>query len=777
MLVGTASYEAPLLPDVPVIANNISDLAQVFTHEDLGGFSPFHCLAVPSAAGVAQVGDALVRAAEEAEDLLLFYYSGHGLLGPRRRELYLSLAATRPDRLAFTALPFEAVRDACLDSSAKSRVVILDSCFSGRAIGETLAGDDASVLGELEVAGTYTLTSSPANRTAVILPGERHTAFTERLLTLLRAGSPAAGTMISLGDIYRHLHTQLRAEGLPTPQQCGTHTSDLLGLVRNARSAHVSGMASAVDVGAPGRTADPDKTSRLAHAESIAKTIGNGLRRARALAQVALAAATVGGPERVARLIDQAESAVDTISDQYSKVMALTAVATAAAVADPERAMLLFDRAERTASTAKADMAQAMSVVVAAVAASDPDRAEGIAHATPHTLTRDRALAALAKSVATSDLDRAERCAYAITGKGAREDALFSLVKAAAADACDRAEGIANAITNQDVRWSALAAVAAAVAAKDPDRAERIAKEITYKYRRWAALTDVARAVAANDPERAECIANEIADKYSRWPLLCSMAPIMMNAMTTAVTSAAKAVAATDPDRAERMADTIADKYAQVTVLTFTAQTVAAADPGRAERLINRAEQTASTVRQDKVRALTAVVTAVAATSGPDRAEDMAYGITPEHTKEDVLVALAKVLAIDDPNRVVRIADTINDKSRRTSVLAAAAKAVAVGDPDRAESIADTITDKSRRLSVLAAVGKAVAASDPDRAERIANRMHDHHAAGEVLGSVVSAVAVTDPDRARLIAHRVPGTARERILYETVLALLMPSSS
>lgn len=232
ILVGAPAYHDPRLPDVPVVARNIADLAAAFTDPRIGGFDVSHCVMAPSGAGVAEVGDLLVRSAAEAEDLLLFYYSGHGLLGTRSHELYLSLAATRLDRVPFTALPFTAIRDACLESRAESRVVILDSCFSGRAIGETLGADD-EILGQIEVKGTYTLTSAPANSTALILPGEQHTAFTERLLRLLHEGSPQAGEMLSLGDIYRHLHGRLRAEGLPVPQQRGTETADLLGLVRN----------------------------------------------------------------------------------------------------------------------------------------------------------------------------------------------------------------------------------------------------------------------------------------------------------------------------------------------------------------------------------------------------------------------------------------------------------------------------------------------------------------------------------------------------------------
>jgi len=233
VLVGTPAYHDPELADVAAAAANVNDLAAVLTDPRLGGFDPAHCARAPWDAGIAQVGALLVKAAEEAEDLLLFYYSGHGLLSALRRELYLSLAGTRRDQLAFTALPFDAVRDAWLESRAASRVVILDCCFSGRAIGQSLAADDDALLVQIKVSGTYTMTSAPGNRTALVLPGETNTAFTGRLLGLLRTGIAGAGPVLSLGDIYKRLYAQLSSEGLPLPQQQGTETADLIGLVRN----------------------------------------------------------------------------------------------------------------------------------------------------------------------------------------------------------------------------------------------------------------------------------------------------------------------------------------------------------------------------------------------------------------------------------------------------------------------------------------------------------------------------------------------------------------
>lgn len=114
MLVGAPAYEDPLLPDVPQVARNLADLAAVLTDSFLGGFPAEHCVVAAPDASVEQIGDLIERAALEAEDLLLFYFAGHGLIGPRR-ELYLCLRSTRLRNPAYSALRFETVRDTFLE--------------------------------------------------------------------------------------------------------------------------------------------------------------------------------------------------------------------------------------------------------------------------------------------------------------------------------------------------------------------------------------------------------------------------------------------------------------------------------------------------------------------------------------------------------------------------------------------------------------------------------------------------------------------------------------
>ncbi|MDG4764043.1 caspase family protein [Solwaraspora sp. WMMD406] len=233
VLIGTPAYHATdELTDVPQVGNNVADLVRLLTDPRLAGFPTENCVVVPPNADLGVVGERLIPAAAAASDTLLVYYAGHGVLG-RRGELYLGLFGTRTDRLPFTALPFDAIRDVCLDSPAANRVVILDCCYSGRATGEALSDVDGQVLGQITVSGSYTLTASPANRVAKVLDGEPYTAFTGRLLTLLERGLPGGGELLTLGDVYRHLRTTLQGEGLSVPEQRGTGTADLLGLVRN----------------------------------------------------------------------------------------------------------------------------------------------------------------------------------------------------------------------------------------------------------------------------------------------------------------------------------------------------------------------------------------------------------------------------------------------------------------------------------------------------------------------------------------------------------------
>jgi hypothetical protein len=119
VLIGTPRYQDDALEDVPQITANLEDLAAVFIDPHLGGFPKEHCVVAPDLASVPCVGDLLNAAAQEADDLLLFYFAGHGVLG-HGGELYLSLHETRYGQPEYSALRFETVRGTFLHSEVIS---------------------------------------------------------------------------------------------------------------------------------------------------------------------------------------------------------------------------------------------------------------------------------------------------------------------------------------------------------------------------------------------------------------------------------------------------------------------------------------------------------------------------------------------------------------------------------------------------------------------------------------------------------------------------------
>jgi DivIVA domain-containing protein len=226
LLIGTATYEH--FPEVPEIRNNLRDLkASLVRHT---GLPAEHCVEVLDPSDQVRVGAEVEDATRAATDLLLIYYSGHGLVAS---DGLLHLAHTRTSQALahWSGIPFKHLHHAIQVSRAKTKVIILDCCFSGRAA--VLAGEGSNVLGQVTANGTFTLTSSPANEPSLSFDGHGYTAFTGALLRLLDNGSPRAGDMLTLNDIYVELLHHAQANHLPEPQKLGTDTADLLPLARN----------------------------------------------------------------------------------------------------------------------------------------------------------------------------------------------------------------------------------------------------------------------------------------------------------------------------------------------------------------------------------------------------------------------------------------------------------------------------------------------------------------------------------------------------------------
>jgi two-component system, OmpR family, sensor histidine kinase MtrB len=211
VLVGASRFKK--LPPLPAVVANVAELRALFTSEKVWALPAAHCAVVRDPREARTVSRAVREAARVAEDTLVFYYAGHGLIDPGTGELYLALRDSHPEEVYDSAVPYAWIRRALTQSPAARRVVVLDCCYSGRMLGAMSEGLDLA-----EIDGTYLLAATAENAVALAPPKETHTAFTGELVEVLRNGVPRAEAALTLNQLYGAVRASLRAAGRPEPQ-------------------------------------------------------------------------------------------------------------------------------------------------------------------------------------------------------------------------------------------------------------------------------------------------------------------------------------------------------------------------------------------------------------------------------------------------------------------------------------------------------------------------------------------------------------------------------
>lgn len=230
MLIGTAEFRT--LPLIPAAANSLDGMYRTLVDADLGGWNGEQVTKVLNPDNAADLIVRIRRLAESTTGTLLLYYVGHGLITPRG-ELALTVVNTDDTDPDVTGVEYSRIRDALVGSPARVKAVILDCCWSGRAI-EALAVPEL-VADSTDIQGAYTLTAS--DRAAHVPPlaqqAEAPTSFTGDLLDLVATGLPGGPRWLTLDALYPHLRQRLLGRGLPAPNQRGTDTASRFPFTRN----------------------------------------------------------------------------------------------------------------------------------------------------------------------------------------------------------------------------------------------------------------------------------------------------------------------------------------------------------------------------------------------------------------------------------------------------------------------------------------------------------------------------------------------------------------
>jgi ABC-type amino acid transport substrate-binding protein len=232
ILIGTANHRDPGFPALPAADNSLSALRDVLVDGDLCGWPADRVTVLADPTDVSRLSQTLRRLARATDEVLLVYFVGHGVI-LRRGQLCLVLSDTDAEDPDITGLEFARLRETLLDSPARVKIVVLDCCYSGRAI-EALAGE--GLADYVDTAGVYTLAAS--DQVAHVVPLEQQegnaTSFTGELVNLIRTGIPDLEEWLTLGRLYPQLRRRLDRRGLPTPNRRGTDTVDEFPFTRNA---------------------------------------------------------------------------------------------------------------------------------------------------------------------------------------------------------------------------------------------------------------------------------------------------------------------------------------------------------------------------------------------------------------------------------------------------------------------------------------------------------------------------------------------------------------
>ncbi|MBD3003455.1 caspase family protein [Streptomyces sp. 5-10] len=203
VVVGTGRHpQGSGLPDLPGARRSAAAMAEVLG--SVCGMNPDHIQLLTDPANPTDVLAAVERATTRVPEdgIVVFFFAGHGLLGPQDG-LYLATAASASADSTAYAVPYDEVRKA-LSASPASPVVILDCCFSGLAEVASQGARRDPYLAARPV-GSFLLTSATYYAASFAPEGARYTLFSGELLRLLTEGDTAGPKRFTLADLYRHL--------------------------------------------------------------------------------------------------------------------------------------------------------------------------------------------------------------------------------------------------------------------------------------------------------------------------------------------------------------------------------------------------------------------------------------------------------------------------------------------------------------------------------------------------------------------------------------------
>jgi S-DNA-T family DNA segregation ATPase FtsK/SpoIIIE len=258
ILVANDLYETGALSPLLAPKADAEQLLTLLGDPEVGAFEPAEILANRSKPEIERSVERMFRTAKPG-DLLLLYYSGHGIRDAMGR-LHLAVWNTEPDLLHSTAVSASFIKELLEETQASSVVILLDCCYSGAFSSGLKSRADVDLERELKAgSGVYVLTASTAVELASdgTSRGSAEPAalsvFTDAIVRGIATGAAdsSGSGKITAADLWAYVRDEVpKKSNRQSPMQYGYFEEDVhIAYVRGPRLGFAGSSASRVHLG------------------------------------------------------------------------------------------------------------------------------------------------------------------------------------------------------------------------------------------------------------------------------------------------------------------------------------------------------------------------------------------------------------------------------------------------------------------------------------------------------------------------------------------------
>ncbi|WP_069160360.1 type VII secretion protein EccCb [Nocardia altamirensis] len=238
LFVANDTYHSPGIARLHAPVSDAHQLRELLRDPEIGAFQPTELLVNESKAEIERNIERLFRGAGP-EDVVLFYFSGHGIR--TRQNLYLATSNTELPLISSSAVSSAFIKELIRESDAAAKIILLDCCYSGAFLGNDAikampnfddVGHDLAT-GD----GICVLTASTAIEIAEDGNADRSaplSVFTAAMVKGIGTGLADNGSgRISTHDLWTYVSTEVRSR---TVRQTPSHYGVLRDEVYVARA-------------------------------------------------------------------------------------------------------------------------------------------------------------------------------------------------------------------------------------------------------------------------------------------------------------------------------------------------------------------------------------------------------------------------------------------------------------------------------------------------------------------------------------------------------------